>query len=349
MELLHRHSVHVFAGCGGDICGVQLAGWQPRFAVEINAHRCRTLRANHRRLTMFEGPIQHLTLADYPGVPLPFFFLTFPCDHYTVAANMHHTWTGDSLYLEALREIVLRFPELVCIENVWGFRKFRRVMETFRALPLYHCSEFVVEGSDFTMQRKKRVFLLLHRQPFAFPPLDHYPRNPAGRVLRDYLEDNAAVEIPAYVYARLDGTYRDRPLIYHPDREEPVNLFTNYGRDRSLFLVEDARCPRGVRPFSVREVANLHGFEPSYQFCGPLGESYDMIVDSVMPPVARAIGLAANDYFHAIARLADVPHAQGYREVVSSRRRQEEREEALSIVQEPEPLNPHLIQQPALW
>ncbi|SRR5579875_8489 len=349
MDVFHRASVHLFAGCGGDLCGVKLAGWQPRFAVEINPHRCRTLRANHPGLVVFEGPIQQLTLADYPDEPLPFFFLTFPCDHYTVAANMHGSWTGESLYLEALREIVLRFPELVCIENVWGMRKFRRVMETFRALPLYHCTEFAVYGEEFTLQRKKRVFLLLHRQPFDFPPLEAYPRLPAGRVLRDYLEADAAVDTPAYVYSRLDGAYRDRPLIYHPDHQAPVNLFTNYRRDRSLFLVEDARYPRGVRPFTVREVANLHGFDPSYQFLGSLGEVYDMVVDSVMPPVARAIGLAANDYFQAIDRLADVPHALGYREVPSAHRQQAEVDEALSIVQEPEPVNPHLIQQPALW
>jgi DNA (cytosine-5)-methyltransferase 1 len=162
------------------------------------------------------------------------------------------------------------------------------------------------------------------------------------------------VDTPAYIYTRLDGAYRDRPLIYHPDRCEPVNLFTNYRRDRSLFLVEDARYPRGVRPFTVREIANLHGFPPSYQFLGPLGEAYDMVVDSVMPPVARAVGLAANDYFQAIDRLADVPEPQGYREVPSPRRRQAEMDEALAIVQEQEqeklePLHPHLIQQPALW
>lgn len=225
---------------------------------------------------------------------------------------MHGTWTGDQLYLEALREVVLHFPEFVCIENVWGFRKFRRVIETFRALPLYHCTEFCIWGEDFTLQRKKRVFLFLHRQPFDFPPIEQYPRPPAPTCLRDYLETSAPVPaIPNYVYNRLDGAYRDPPTVYHPDRREPVNLFTNLKRDRSLFLVQDERCPRGVRPFSVREVASLHGFEKEYQFLGPLGECYDMVVDSVMPPVAHAIGLAANDYFASLSRLAEVPHALG--------------------------------------
>src|SRR5690242_15397779 len=115
LKRLPNNSAHFFAGCGGDLSGLKRSGWRPKLAVEVNAHRCKTLRHNHPTLQVFEGPIQTMTLADYPAHPIPFFFLTFPCDHYTVAANMHGTCTGDQLYLEALREIVLRSPELVCI------------------------------------------------------------------------------------------------------------------------------------------------------------------------------------------------------------------------------------------
>ena len=72
---------------------------------------------------MLEGPIQHVTLADYPPGLLPLYSITFPCDHYTLAANIHGTMTGDALYLEALREIVLHFPEMIILENVLGLKK----------------------------------------------------------------------------------------------------------------------------------------------------------------------------------------------------------------------------------
>jgi DNA (cytosine-5)-methyltransferase 1 len=98
--------------------------------------------------------------------------------------------------------------------------------------------------------------------------------------------------IPPYIYARLDGAYRDGAIVYDPDQEQSVNLFTNYGRGRSLFLVRDSRAPRGIRHFTVREVANLHGFPKFYQFIGSLNETYDMVVDSVMPFMAYAIGRA---------------------------------------------------------
>ena len=102
------------------MCGFSLAGLRPTFAVEINRYRCQTLRLNFPQCKVFEGPIQQLLLANYPSGSIPIFFVTFPCDHYTLAANIHGTCTGDSLYLEALREIVLRYPEMVILENVLG-------------------------------------------------------------------------------------------------------------------------------------------------------------------------------------------------------------------------------------
>jgi DNA (cytosine-5)-methyltransferase 1 len=333
-----KRSAHFFAGCGGDIWGMMMAGWVATLAIEINKWRCKTLRANyaHRGLQVIEGPIQAFTLDQYPATPLLCYFMTFPCDHYTLAANVHDKWSGDALYLEALREIVLRFPEIVVVENVLGMRKFKRVMETFRALPFYQCTEFTLFGEDFTHQRKARVFLILTRQAYAFPSLESYRQPRPGACLGDYLDMDAPLpDIPPYIYTRLGGrAYRDRPRIYDPVQVEPVNLFTNYGRDRSLFLVRDERAPRKVRPFTVREVANLHGFPRDYQFVGPLNESYDMIVDSVMCFMARAIGLALDDYLAFIPHLADPPQSLGHREVLSPRQKRHQMEEAMAILQE---------------
>ena len=223
-------------------------------------------------------------------------------------------------------------------------------METFRCLPLYSCTEFGLDGTDFTHQRKKRVFLILHRQPYDFPALEQYRLPRPGARLRDYLDMEAPLPpIPPYIYTRLEGrTYRDGAKVYDPDQEDAVNLFTNYGRDRSLFLVRDPRAPRGVRPFTVREVANLHGFPQSYQFIGNLGERYDMVVDSVMPLMAYAIGRALVDYLESIPHLAQKPLPLGHREIISAK--QEELDEALRIVNRPvEAVDPHTTQQLALW
>jgi DNA (cytosine-5)-methyltransferase 1 len=350
-----KRSAHFFAGCGGDLCGLKMAGWHPCFAVEVDPYRCQTLRLNHPEIKVFEGPIQRMVLADYPAGSIPLYFLTFPCDNYTLAANVHGHWTGDSLYLEALREVVLSFPEMLILEQVLGFKKFKRALETWRALPHYHTTEVVLYGEDFSLQRKSRMFLILHRQPHDFSSLFTYKLPRMGDRLGDYLEMDAPLpDIPPYIGSRLEGKYRDLPKVYDPSRREPINLFTNYGRDRSLFLVRDGRAPLGVRPFTVREVANLQTFPPTYEFVGPFNHKMDQIVDCVLPAVAYALGMAASDYFAAIPELAVAPRHLGYREMETptrhqARAREDERESVTPLLLDAIGETDLAAVQPALW
>ena len=89
----------------------------------------------------------------------------------------------------------------------------------------------------------------------------------------------------------------------------------------------------------------------AYQFLGLLNERYDMVIDSVMPLMARAIGLAVTDYSAAISHLAEPPRSLGYREVLSLHGRRQQVEEALRIVQERSKQQPWPkdTQQLALW
>ncbi len=313
LEEQEKQVAHIFAGCGGSVYGMEAAGWAGHFAVEVDPDRCKSLRANFPAMSIFEGPIQKMTLADYPSHVIPIHFYTFPCTNYTYGANVHGHWSGDSLYLEALREAVMLWPEVIIIENVLGMRKFPRVMETWRHLPHYYTTEFELHGEDFTHQRKGRVFLVLHRQAYDFPALEYDVRHSRRTRLADYLdrEQSPAVVAP-YILKRLAGAYRDRAIVYHPDQQSPVNLFANYKRDRSNFLIQDDSVEAGARPFTVREVARLHGFPDAFTFCGSLNSQYAQIIDAVMPPMAEMLGQAMNGYFDAIESLASQPKALGY-------------------------------------
>jgi DNA (cytosine-5)-methyltransferase 1 len=313
MELL-KQAAHFFTGCGGSVYGMELAGWHGRFAVEVDPDRCQTLKHNFPDMHVFEGPIQHLTLKDYPETYYPVHVYTYPCKNYTYGANVHGHWNGDSLYLEALREAIMLWPEVIWIENVKGMRQFPRVMETWRSLPHYYCTELELHGEDFTHQRKSRVFLILHRQAYDFPAFDTYIQPPTRTRLTEYLEPQMQIPLLApYILKRIDGGYRDPAIIYDPQQHTPVNLFANYKRDRSNYLVKDATVTGGARPFTVREVARLHGFPDHFTFRGGLNSQYAQIIDAVMPPMAEAIGHALNGYFEAISSLAPQPQALGHR------------------------------------
>lgn len=315
-------SAHLFAGIGGDIVGLsRVEGFRPTFAVEINKYRCKVLR-QHVGLKVYQGAIEEMTLSDYPSGSIPFFFLTFPCQKYTNGADLSGTRTGDHLYLEALREIVMRYPEVIVLENVWGIRKFKRVMETFRALPHYYCTELGLCGSQFSIMRKKRVFLVLHRQPFDFSPiLDVPPR--IEYPLSWYLEENPTIYMSEYVHARVRGEYRDLPNMYAPGRTAPIALPINYADDYSTHLVYDGKAPDGYRSFTPLELLRLHGFDDDYLLPGSRTQQVKGIVDSVMPPVAAHIGHTVKRYFDSLGSLAIAPKALGHRDLTPPEKEQE--------------------------
>lgn len=122
-----KRVAHIFAGCGGSVYGMELAGWAGHFAVEVDPDRCKALRANFPAMKVFEGPIQNMTLADYPSGAIPIHFYTFPCTNYIYCANVHGHWSGDSLYLVQMEgkfcsatETIIFLPEsLICKLPQW--------------------------------------------------------------------------------------------------------------------------------------------------------------------------------------------------------------------------------------
>jgi DNA (cytosine-5)-methyltransferase 1 len=334
-----RVVLNLFAGPGGVEVGARAAGWWSTDAVEIDCHACATLRSNFPDLLVHSGDIRSILVRQYSRRYFPVAVYTFPCDHYSAYGAIHGVQTGDDLYLHALRNHVLLFPEVCLIENVLGMReKFPVVMELFRNLPFYYCTEFVVYGHDFTLMRKPRLFLLLHRQPFVFPSLDGFvsqhpiplavPLLWPGQVLDDYLEDpdkmdalsQADTTLTSYLETRIQGGYQRPAKLYDPAQAWPINLPTNYKRDRSVALVKDPRSRYGYRPFSHREIARLHGFPDTHTFCGGKNARFAQTVDSVMPPVAYAFFWLLNQYFDAIDELMPQPQPLGHRFVSSAHR-----------------------------
>ncbi|MBA2677955.1 MAG: DNA cytosine methyltransferase, partial [Ktedonobacteraceae bacterium] len=260
------------------------------------------------------------------------------------------------LYAEALREGVLLFPEIICIENVLGMKKFRRVMETWLNLPGYYTTHFELDGLDFTLQRKERVILILHRQEYAFRPIEHYLLPRLGTRLQDYLDAPEQVDAwtrKANAYyeerAKADGerSYRDRAYIYQPEQKDPIPLFSNYRRDRSTYRVYDQDAPLGHRAFSRKEVARLHTFPEDYTFRGGYNSVYKQLINSVMPSMAYAIGCAVMDYFRAIPSLAEQPKHRGYRQVISLSDYRFAEQELQAVEREPLPLDGQ--EQLSLW
>ena len=278
-----------FSGCGGMDYGLQEAGLDIIRSYEIDRTCCETLKKNFNH-EIFEEDITKITVLDQPKSDV--IVGTFPCQKYSSIADIHGTRTGDDLFLHFFRHIALEKPEMYVVENVPGMRKFAVVMEALTKLPDYYVRvECPVNASYWLPQERKRLILFGSRKPFNNL---EYPLFSKQMIVKDILENDPDVHIPDYVQSRLDGKYRDKPIITKLDGIAPCCV-AHYSKDVSTRLVNDGKR---VRPYSIKEYARLQGFADSFKFSGDNSLVYKQIGNAVPVPMARWIGEQIVKYFN---------------------------------------------------
>ncbi len=283
-----------FSGCGGMDYGLSLAGIQIIQSLEIDPVCCETLRKNFSH-TVLQEDITSKTVLDQPRADI--MIGTFPCNKYSTAADLHKTRTGDDLFLHFFRHVALERPEVYIVENVPGMRKFRVVMEALTRLPDYYIRiECPVDTLKWLPQKRPRLILFGSKRPMRIEP----PQGYRTLTLKEILEEDPDIQIPEYVYRRLEGKYRDKPIISDPEDESAVapTCVAHYAKDLSTRLVKDRRFPLEVRPYTPREYARLQGFPDSFRFAGSTRDIYRQVGNAVAIPVAEWIGRQVMRYFN---------------------------------------------------
>lgn len=282
-----------FSGGGLLDLGLQRGGLKIQQSFEIDPVCCATLRANFsHHVTECDISLKLVEKDRHCDIMAA----TYPCTKYSPIADIHGTRTGDDLFLHFFRHLAIRRPEMYVVENVPGMRKFPVVMEAMTKLPDYYVSVFCPIASETWLpQKRDRLIILGSRHPFAWRP----PSVTRRVRLAEIVEEHPEVEIPDYVYRRLDGDYRDRPIVSDPDKGDVApTCVAHYAKDVSTRLVADPRFPRGVRPYSVREYARLQGVPDSFRFAGTNRDAYRIIGNGVSVPVGEWVGAEALRYFH---------------------------------------------------
>lgn len=277
-----------FSGAGGMDLGLTEAGIDIIQSYEIDRTCCNTLRKNFNH-EVVEADITKVTVKDQPDANI--YVGTFPCTKYSPIADIHHARTGDDLFLHFFRHVALAKPDMYIVENVPGMRKFTVVMEALTKLPDYYVRvECPVDANMWLPQNRKRLILIGTLKPFNSLS---YPQAKAMR-LKDILENDPQVDIPDYVYRRLNGDYRDRPIITDPDGIAPTAV-AHYAKDISTRLVNDGKR---IRPYTPREYARLQGFPDSFEFDGTANDIYRQVGNAVAVPMGRWVGEQAVKYFN---------------------------------------------------
>lgn len=279
-----------FSGAGGMDLGMIEAGIDVIESFEIDTVACDTLRQNFNH-TVNETDITKVTVLDQQDADV--YIGTFPCTKYSSIADIHGTRTGDDLFLHFFRHVALAQPEVYIVENVPGMKKFQVVMECLTRLPNYYVRvECPVNANIWLPQERKRLIVIGTKKPFD--SLRYPDSSPV--TMRDIIDVGTEVYAPDYVQKRLNGSYRDKPIITGLDGKAPTCV-AHYAKDRSTRLVDDGKS---IRPYSVREYARLQGFPDWFEFAGSDNDAYRQIGNAVAVPMGRWIGKEIKRYLKAV-------------------------------------------------
>lgn len=164
----------LFAGAGGFSLGFSMAGFRIRFAVEVDAWACETLRQNHPDLLVEEADVRLVSDDRFRGLAqggLDVLIGGPPCQGFSVANNA----AGDpsdprnSLFKEFVRAVDVLRPTTFLMENVPGLLRRRTekrrpvidlVLQEFRAIG-YECAYATIRAQDYGLpQIRERLFVV---------------------------------------------------------------------------------------------------------------------------------------------------------------------------------------------
>lgn len=278
-----------FSGAGGMDLGLTQAGIDVIESFEIDEKCCKTLRKNFNH-KVNQTDITTITVLDQPEADI--YVGTFPCTRYSTAADISKTRTGDDLFLHFFRHIALAKPEMYIVENVPGMKIFPVVMEALTKLPEYYVRiECPINANIWLPQERKRLIVIGTKKPFnSF----EYPHSKPIS-LKDVIEKDADIDIPQYVLNRINGKYRDKPIVSDPNNDDKApTCVAHYAKDIGTRLVKDGKR---IRPYTVKEYGRLQGFPDWFEFSGTDRDAYRQIGNAVAVPMGEWIGRQAVRYF----------------------------------------------------
>jgi len=286
-----------FSGCGGMEIGIMQAGINVIQSLDLDIEATNCMKANSKYFShsVLRADIKDKTVLAQPATDI--IVGTYPCTKYSPIADIHGTRTGDDLFLHFFRHIAIEQPEMYIVENVPGMKKFAVVMEAMTKLPDYYVNVFCpIDASNWLPQKRKRLVLIGTKRPYSISAPNQISNRPT---LKTILERNPDVEMPDYVLSRINGKYRDKPIIIDP---EDINAMAptcvaHYAKDLGTRLVKDPHAKYGVRPFSIREYARLQGFPDDFHFENKRS-SYKLIGNAVPVHMGKWVGKVALKYFN---------------------------------------------------
>lgn len=286
-----------FSGAGGMEIGLMQAGIQitQSLDLDIDAIKCMNQNQNYFGHKVLHQDIKDITVSSQDKTDI--IVGTYPCTKYSTIADIHGTRTGDDLFLHFFRHVAIERPEAYVVENVPGMKKFPVVMEAMTQLPDYFVKVICpVNALNWLPQTRKRLIIIGTRKPFLVSAPQ--PTNNRLRI-KDIIEKDPVYDMPDYVISRINGNYRDKPIVVDPDQPGAFapTCVAHYAKDLGTRMVKDKNAEHGLRPFTIREYARLQGFPDDFNFPDKRS-SYKLIGNAVPVDMGRWAGSELMKYFN---------------------------------------------------
>lgn len=310
-------AIDLFAGAGGLSLGLEAAGIEALFAVEIMPEAVATYRATFPNSEVHTQDIRNVDFRHWRDVEVvaggP------PCQPFSIGGLRRGRDDGRDFLPEFVRAVLEVRPRAFIMENVPGLISFGPYLRSVLAplFDLYAISEpQVLNAADYGVpQSRKRLIVVGSREgtPFRLPPGSPGLRVPAGMVLTR--EPRGEPNPSKIVYAKRPDL-RPNPYQGHLfngggravelDKPSPT-ILAAAGGNKTHFLDLDDLIPAyhrhlkaggkprsgelpGARRLTVLESAALQSFPEHVRFAGSRSAQYTQVGNAVPPRFAQAIG-----------------------------------------------------------
>jgi len=319
----HPMAMDLFAGGGGASAGLDKAGFNVKYKVEMNKSAADTLRMNFPDSYVFDEPIatfiqnckdQRVHIYPRGDKTVSYMHASPPCQGMSAVntsggANDLQNNECTITFLEAVR---LFQADFVTMENVPGLTQQKNIKYLLRIVGGllsmgYQVNVSMPSAKDFgDPQDRVRVILLASKKGYKLPVLE--PTHGQGRLdivtagsaLRDLEDVNPA---PGGLVGLSGGRHVFDHYKEGTELSEKADNHYTLNRDHPANTVRKANQIRHYRHsdryITVRERARIQSFPDTHRFAGKRTDMYNQIGNAIPVNLAAAIGRAIMKSYRA--------------------------------------------------
>jgi len=290
----------LFAGIGGIELGFKKAGFEIKWANEIDKFACKTYRLNHNN-KLYECDIKELDEKEVEKVDV--ITAGFPCQAFSIAGyRKGFKDERGNVYFEILRFIDEIKPRVIFLENVKNLKSHDngntyKVIKESLEYRGYFLKDKVINSADFIPQNRERIYIVAFKDIKDFERFE-FPISKRRSEIKDFLEKVADEKFYYHnskyypllkkEITKKDTIYQLRRVYVRENKSKLCPTLTanmGTGGHNVPLILDD----KGIRKLTPKECARFQGLDEIKFPDIALSHIYKQIGNSVTVPVIEAI------------------------------------------------------------